>query len=191
MKSGKYVLLLIGFLGFYTMAGAQSACATCEKPRYSDVLHFPYGLQGYFDLDQALACARAQNMPVLINFSAHNCLNCQEMEALVWSDKEVLKHLKEDYVLVTLYIDENTQTPAGEWYFSNMNNRVIKTVGSKNADFQMTRFNENTQPLYVLMDADEQLLAEPRAFNSDVKDFVTFLLEGYDRFHQTLISKKR
>lgn len=166
-----------------------SAHATCEKPRYNNIFHYPYGLKGYFDLEQALACARVRNKPLLISFTSRNCLDCQEMEVQVWSDKEVLKHLKEDYVLVTLYVDEKVWMPTEEWYFSNLTNQVIKTVGGKNADYQLTKFDKNTLPLYVLTDADEQLLASPRAYDPDVKGFIEFLLEGHRRFSQLVISK--
>ena len=163
---------------------------TCEKPRYGDMLHFPYGLQGYFDLQKALVCARIQSKPLLISFTAHNCLSCQEMEAQVWLDKEVLRYLKEGYVIAALYVDEKMWLPAEEWYFSNFTNQLIKTVGARNADYQVTKFNRETQPFYVLMDAQEQLLAEPRAISpEDGRSFVEFLREGNERFNQLAIGK--
>ena len=75
-----------------------------ETPKYADLLHFPHGIQGYFDYEQALACAKAQNKPLFIDFTGHGCVNCREMEARVWSDPAVLRRLKEDYVVVALYV---------------------------------------------------------------------------------------
>jgi thiol:disulfide interchange protein len=70
----------------------------CEEPKYADFLHFPHGIKGYFDYDQAISCAKEQNKPVFIDFTGHGCVNCREMEASVWSDPEVLKRLMNDFM---------------------------------------------------------------------------------------------
>ncbi|MFP4096313.1 MAG: thioredoxin family protein [Cyclobacteriaceae bacterium] len=154
----------------------------CEPPKYADMLHFPHGIQGYFDYEQALACAQAQNKPLFIDFTGHGCVNCREMEARVWSDPEVLRRLKNDYVVVALYVDEKTTLPESEWYTSDYDGRVKKSIGKQNADFQITRFNNNAQPYYVLLNEQGQLLADPKAYDLSVQNFVDFLDKGKERF---------
>lgn len=154
----------------------------CEPPKYADMLHLPHGIQGYFDYKQALACAQAQNKPLFIDFTGHGCVNCREMEARVWSDPAVLKRLKEDYIVVALYVDEKTELPESEWYVSEYDGKVKKTIGKQNADFQITRFNNNAQPYYVLLDDQGLLLKEPKAYDLNVNDFVKFLDEGKQHF---------
>lgn len=150
----------------------------CEEPRYGEFLHLPHGLKGYFDYDQALACARKQNKPLFIDFTGHGCTNCREMEANVWSDPEVLERLKNDFVVLALYVDDKTQLPESEWYTSSYDNKVKKTIGKQNADLQITRLNNNAQPFYVLVGQDERVLAWPYGYDKDVKDFVKFLETG-------------
>jgi thiol:disulfide interchange protein len=158
----------------------------CEPPKYSDFLHFPHGLQGYFDYDQALQCAREKNKPLFIDFTGHGCVNCREMEARVWSDPEILKRLSNDYVMVALYVDDKTELPEEEWYESTYDGKIKKTIGKQNADFQIRQFNNNAQPFYVLLDNNENLLVEPRAYDLDIGNFVRFLDEGKDHFKNKL-----
>ncbi|HEY0743149.1 MAG TPA: cytochrome c biogenesis protein CcdA [Chryseosolibacter sp.] len=150
----------------------------CDTPKYSDFLHLPHGLKGYFDYDQALACARAQNKPLFIDFTGHGCTNCREMEANVWSDPQVLERLKNDYVVVALYVDDKTELPQSEWYTSKYDNKVKKTIGKQNADLQIQNLENNAQPFYVLVGKDERVLAWPKDFDRSVKNFVDFLESG-------------
>lgn len=156
----------------------------CDTPKYGDFLHLPHGIEGYFDYDQALACARQQNKPLFIDFTGHGCTNCREMEAIVWSDPEVLKRLKEDYVVVALYVDDKTELPQSEWYTSRHDNRVKKTVGKQNADLQITNLNNNAQPFYVLVGKDERVLAWPKAYDRSVENFKNFLDSGKKTYNQ-------
>jgi len=87
----------------------------CENPKYSDILHLPHGLEGYFDYDQAVSCAKKLNKPIFIDFTGWGCVNCREMEANVWSDPKVLQRLRDDYVVVALYVDDKTELPKDEW----------------------------------------------------------------------------
>lgn len=151
---------------------------TCEEPKYADFLHLPHGLSGYFDYDQALACAREQNKPLFIDFTGHGCVNCREMEANVWADPQVLKTLQNDYVIVALYVDEKTELPKEEWYTSKYDNKQKKTIGKQNADLQITKLDNNAQPFYVLVGKDERVLAWPKAYDKSVKNFVDFLESG-------------
>lgn len=157
---------------------------TCEAPKYEDFLHLPHGLTGYFDYEQALACARQQNKPIFIDFTGHGCTNCREMEAVVWSDPAVLKRLKEDFVVVALYVDDKTELPESEWVTSAYDGKIKKTIGKKNADIQIANLNNNAQPFYVLMGPDEKVLAWPYAYNRDVQSFVDFLERGKAKYKE-------
>ncbi|MDX5346714.1 MAG: thioredoxin family protein [Hymenobacteraceae bacterium] len=157
---------------------ATSATMCEEKPKYGDFLHLPHGLQGSFDLEQAKACARKLNKPIFIDFTGHGCVNCREMEANVWSDPAVLKRLQEDYVVVALYVDDKTELPQSEWYTSSYDGKEKRTIGKKYADYQISKFNVNAQPYYVLMDANENVLTQPVAYDLSVENFVQFLEKG-------------
>jgi thiol:disulfide interchange protein len=156
----------------------------CESPKYADFLHLPHALQGYFDYEQALACAREQNKPLFIDFTGHGCTNCREMEAVVWSDPAVLERLKNDFVVVALYVDDKTQLPESEWFTSKYDGKVKKTIGKQNADLQITNLDNNAQPFYVLLGTDERVLAWPYGYNRSVEDFVKFLESGKKKFKE-------
>lgn len=161
---------------------SQQESQTCEEPKYSDVLELPLDLSGYFDYEQALSCARAQDKPVFVDFTGHGCNNCREMENSVWSDPEVLKMLRDEYVVVALYVDDKTEMPEEDWSVSTKNGKVKKTIGSKNIDFQETRFGANAQPYYVLLDNDGDMLMIPRSYSKDKAAFLTFLKKGLDNY---------
>ena len=154
----------------------------CEDPKFSDILSLPHGLKGYFDYEQALACAKEQGKPLFIDFTGHGCVNCREMEARVWSDPAVLKILKEKYILLALYVDEKTKLPEQDWYTSTYDQKVKKTLGKQNADLQIMLFKNNAQPFYVLLDNDGELLIEPKAYDLSISNFVYFLEAGVKEY---------
>jgi thiol:disulfide interchange protein len=156
----------------------------CEEPKYADFLHLPHGLRGYFDYEQALACARKENKPLFIDFTGHGCTNCREMEATVWSDPEVLRRLKNDFVVVALYVDDKTELPESEWYTSSYDNKVKKSIGKQNADLQISKLDNNAQPFYILLGKDERVLAWPKAHDKSVKNFVDFLESGKKTYNR-------
>lgn len=162
---------------------------TCEEPKYADLLHLPHGLNGYFDYEQALACARQLNKPLFIDFTGHGCVNCREMEATVWADPRVLEILRNDYVVVALYVDEKTVLPESEWYVSDYDNKVKKTIGRQNADLQITRLNNNAQPFYVLVGKDEKVLTWPKAYDKSVENFVDFLETGKKTYNRLYLNQ--
>jgi thiol:disulfide interchange protein len=147
---------------------------------YSDFLELPLGLSGYFDFEQAKAAALKANKPLFIDFTGHGCVNCRKMEEYVWSDPAVLQRLKQDYVVVALYCDDKTELPADKWYTSKVDGQEKKTLGDQNLDFQISRFNSNAQPHYVLLDPrnDAKPMVPPVAFDANVAHFVTFLDQG-------------
>ena len=161
---------------------SNSGTVPCEKPKFSEFLELPHGLDGYFDFEQGLACAKAQGKPLFIDFTGHGCVNCREMEANVWSDPRVLERLKRDYVIVALYVDDKTELPQNEWITSSYDQKVKKTIGKKFADFQISRFGVNAQPYYVLLDFNGNLLTEPTARDLNPEHFINFLDKGVDEF---------
>ena len=158
--------------------------AACEPAKYHEFLHLPHGLDGYFDYEQALSCAKKRNKPIFVDFTGHGCVNCREMEANVWSDPNVLKRLQDDFVVVALYVDDKTELPEDEWVISSVDGKLKKTIGKVFADLQIHNFNINAQPYYVLLGHDGEILAKPRAYNLDVDAFVDFLDTGINRFHE-------
>jgi thiol:disulfide interchange protein len=157
------------------IASGKSPTTSGEVIKYGDLLKIPHGIPGYFDYEQALAVAKKEGKPLLIDFTGHGCVNCRKMEENVWVNPQVLKRLREDFVMVALYIDERLELPESEWYTSSYDGKMKKTLGKQNADFQITRFNNNAQPYYVILDHQEQLLAKPRGYNTDIAAFVEFL----------------
>ena len=154
----------------------------CGTPKYSDFLHFEYGLQGYFDLEEGLACARQLNKPVLIDFKGHACANCKKMDALVWSDPEVQRRIRENFVLVGLYVDDRTKLPEDEVYVSKVDGKEKKTMGKKNEDIEITMFNTNTLPLYAIVDPEGNPLIETRGTDFDIQAYIDWLDRGAEAF---------
>jgi len=166
---------------------AASATSAREVPRFGDFLELPHNLDGYFDLEQARRVARQQHKPVFIDFTGHACVNCRKMEATVWSDPQVLNQLRNDYVVVALYVDDKTELPQKEWYTSKHDNQVKTTLGKQNADLQITRYGVNAQPFYILLDPDDatnQPLVAPIAYEPDVAQFSAFLRAGSSQFRK-------
>ncbi len=161
---------------------AENNVVDCPKPKYTDLFKLPHDLTGYFDLEQAKECARIQNKPIFIDFTGHGCVNCREMEARVWSDPRVLKILKEDYVIAALYVDDKTELPEKDWYISEYDGKTKKSIGKQNADYQIVKYVNNAQPFYVLMDAEENMLFEPKAYDLDIENFIRFLESGIKKY---------
>ena len=147
--------------------------------KYADKLHVPLGFEAFFDLDEAKAYARQQGKPVFIDFTGKTCANCREMEHYVWTDPEVKRLLNEEFVMCSLYADENTiQLPEEEWV-TDAKGHVLKTLGRKNLNYQKTEFNMNAQPYYVIVNADGKVLTkENYKYDRDVQKFINWLNEG-------------
>ncbi len=156
--------------------------AICGTPKYSDFLHFEYGLQGYFDLEEGLACAKQLNKPVLIDFKGHACANCKEMDARVWSDPEVQRRIRENFVLVGLYVDDRTKLPDNEVFVSKVDGKEKKTMGKKNEDIEISMFNTNTLPLYAIVDPSGKPLIETRGTDFDIQAYIDWLDRGAEAY---------
>jgi thiol:disulfide interchange protein DsbD len=154
----------------------------CSEPKYSDIFEMPAGLNGYFDYQQGLACAKEQKKPVLIDFKGHACANCKRMEAKVWSDPEVLRRLKENFVIISLYVDDRTQLPENEWIVSSVDGKQKKTIGKKYEDLEIFKFKTNALPLYVITDYEGNPLNKPMPTNLNVEEYKKWLDEGMALF---------
>ena len=134
----------------------------------------PHGLTGYSKLEDGLAVAKEQGKKVFVDITGHGCVNCREMEARVWSDPRVLQKLQQDYVIVSLYVDDKTKLPESEWVTTDKG-KVLKDVGRVNSHLVLERFGVNSQPNYFLLDGDGAILRGPRGYNLDTDAFVDFL----------------
>jgi len=146
--------------------------------KYAGLFHAPHGLDAFYDYEEGLAYAKSENKPILIDFTGWSCTNCRKMEASVWPDKEVLQRLREDYVIISLYVDDKTELAPEEKYVSSFSGKKINTIGQKWSDFQASKFGTNSQPYYVIADHDGKVLVPPQAYNLDISNYVKFLDSG-------------
>jgi len=158
--------------------------SSLSNVKYSDILKLPHNLQGFFDYNQALDYAKKSNKPVLLDFTGHGCVNCRDIESRVWPDARVRNYLNNKYVLLSLYVDDKTELKASEWYTSKYDSKVKKTIGKQNADFQITRFNNNAQPFYVILDPfSEKIIYKPWGYELDVENYLSHLENGIKIFY--------
>ena len=141
---------------------------------YGSEVALPHGLKGYSNLDDGIAAAAEQGKKVFVDISGHGCVNCREMEARVWSAPEVLSRLRDNFVIVTLYVDDKTRLPESQWV-TNDKGKVLKDVGRVNSNLVLKRFGVNSQPNYFILDDKGNILSGPRGYNLDVDGFVKFL----------------
>jgi thiol:disulfide interchange protein len=154
----------------------------CSEPLYDDIFDMPLGLEGYYDFNQGLECAKLENKPVLLDFKGHACANCKLMEAKVWSDPEVLRRLRENFVIISLYVDDRTTLPESKWITSSVDGKVKKTIGKINEDLEISRFGTNALPLYVIADHEGNPLNKPMPTNMNIEEYKNWLDEGAELF---------
>ena len=146
-----------------------------QEPSANDgMITIAHGLQAYDNLEDGLAAAKAAGKPVFLDFTGYGCVNCREMEARVWSDPEVLRRLREDFVIVALHVDDKTRLPEEKWV-TNDRGQQLKDVGRVNSYIALKEFGVNAQPNYFLLDGNGNRLAGPRPYNLDVQGFIDFL----------------
>ena len=155
-----------------------------EAHRYADKMKLyepeavrKFGLDTYFDYQEALAASKKLNKPLMLDFTGITCVNCRKMETQVWSNEAVLKMLKEDFIIVSLYCDATqVEIPKEAQFESQFLGATVETLGQFNSDLQATKYNSNTQPIYFFVDSNEQLLAkEGYSYNPDVALFIKHL----------------
>jgi thiol:disulfide interchange protein DsbD len=166
----------------YRTTPANTSVATtndrlCGVPKYGEYsnLKWPLGLQGYFDYDEAVACAQVKNKPILMIFKGEHCAKCREMEANIWTDAEVLRLMNERFVLLALYTDVKIPLPEDEYFTSAVDGKLKKTLGQKNADIEITRYRTNEFPYYAILDSNGKTVGQPVGYTGDVEKFRSFL----------------
>ena len=145
-----------------------------------DFLHLPHNLEGYFDLEDALAVAKETGKPVFVDVTGHACVNCREMEQRVWSDPAALEILRNDYVICALYVDDKHKLPEEDWVTDAETGKVYKDLGRANSYIAREKFNVNAQPNYVLLSPDGEILVPTHSYDLSVENFIKFLKSGLE-----------
>ena len=155
------------------------------------------GLDAWYDYDQALQVSKDLHKPIMIDFTGFNCVNCRKMEADVWTDPRVFNHLKNDFVLLQLVVDDKAALEPAEQFTSTYSGKKISNLGGKWSDLEASRFNANSQPLYVLLDSDGNMLTDkngktiaPSPADYDVNSYLKFLESGITAYQSTQQGKK-
>ena len=151
-----------------------SSAPAPEATLYGSEVSLPHGLSGYSSLDDGIAAAASTGKLVFVDITGHGCVNCREMEARVWSAPEVLQRLRDNFVIVSLYVDDKTRLPQDKWVTTD-GGKVLKDVGRVNSALVLERFGVNSQPNYFILDGTGAILSGPRGYNLDVDAFVKFL----------------
>ena len=141
----------------------------------------PLGITAFHDYEEGLAYAKKVNKPVLLDFTGHACANCRKMEENVWSDAEILKILKNEIVLISLYGDDQRELPKEEQYVSKSGSEVT-TIGKKWREYQIERYNINAQPYYVVLNVEGKDISKPVGYTPDIEEYKSWLKEGILNF---------
>lgn len=166
--------------GFHEGVGGGQTTAKFDDP---NMVAGPHGIPAFKDFEQGAAYATKVNKPILLDFTGHACANCRKVEERVWSDERVKKMLTEDFVLVSLYVDEQTPLPKEEQVFSkHLNNRTLKTVGNKWTAFEIEHFNANAQPYYIVVDKDLNRYSKPLEAELDIEVYLKWLQDGIVKY---------
>jgi thiol:disulfide interchange protein DsbD len=136
----------------------------------------------YKDYEMGMQAAKSEGKPVMIDFTGYGCVNCRKMEAAVWTDNRVKDIITNDYVLIQLFVDDKTPLPEPIEVIENNQPRKLRTVGDKWSYLHRTKFGSNTQPYYVLLNNEEELLATPRSYDEDIDAYISFLKEGLKKY---------
>lgn len=134
------------------------------------------------DFDAGMEYARQNGKPVMIDFTGYGCVNCRKMELSVWTDPKVSQLLNDDYVLITLYVDEKTKLPEPIRITENGQERTLRTIGDKWSYLQRTKFGANAQPFYVLIDNEGKPLNKSYSYDEDIQKYIDFLETGLKNY---------
>lgn len=159
-------------------APASSQNGDAPRPqKYTDILKSELpGIEPYFDYEEALAAAKITGKPILLDFTGHSCVNCRKMERAVLSHTDILKDLHQNFIVASLYVDERTKLPESEQYKGN-DGKIVKTVGAKNLDIEVSKFNEVGQPMYIFLNSEGEMIKNAGGYVPDVDRFINILKE--------------
>lgn len=147
----------------------------------------PENYTAFYDYEEAMAAARKLNKPLMIDFTGWSCVNCRKMESEVWTDPGVQKIINDDFILLQLYVDDKTPLTGDEVYISQFDGSKIKTLGEKNADFEIVHFNRNSQPYYVVLDNNGHMLTNKGYSAQDgynPQHFIDFLEKAKEAYQK-------
>jgi len=162
--------------------GMESGASHSEIPEGAHLMA-PHNILAFNDYDKGVAYAKKVNKPIMLDFTGHACVNCRKMEQNVWAKDNILPILKNDVVLISLYVDDKRKLSGGEEMESKLRpGKKLKYIGQKWSEFQTIKFGANAQPFYVLMDLNEENLNEPAAYTPDVDEYYNWLKEGISNF---------
>ncbi len=142
----------------------------------------PLNLNCFHDYEEAVAASKQENKPIMIDFTGFSCVNCRKMEENVWSDPAILNIINNDYILVSLYVDDKMELPESQQIISKVNGSKIESFGDKWSDMETTLYKSNTQPLYVLVNTNGDILAPQRGYTPDIELYKQFLEDGVKAF---------
>jgi len=148
----------------------------------------PLGLEAYKDFYEGLEAAKSSGKPIMLDFTGWACVNCRKMEEHVWSVDEVFKMIDEEFILISLYVDDRKPLPEEDQFNflrPTGGTKPIRTVGDRWATFQTVNFKNNSQPHYVLMDSDYNLLNVPVGYTPDENEYLDWLKAGLEEFNKT------
>jgi len=170
-------------VGFTKLSdGLNAGAAHSEIPEGAHLMP-PHNILAFNDYDLGVAYAKKVNKPIMLDFTGHACVNCRKMEQNVWAKDKILPILRNDVVLISLYVDDKRPLPKGEVVDSKLRpGKKLKYIGQKWSELQTIRFGANAQPFYVLMDLNEENLNDPAAYTPDVDEYHTWLTEGISKF---------
>lgn len=140
------------------------------------------GILVFHDLDKAQAYAKKVNKPLLLDFTGYNCPNCRRTESTVWTNEAISPLLKNEVVIASLYVDDKTKLPKSEWKYSEALMSEIRTVGNKWGDYQVRKYNQLSQPLYVLTDPEGNDLTDPIGYEPNIEIYRAFLEKGIKKY---------
>ena len=168
---------------YVVSAGSAAHAVVSDAPAHTaekkyDFLHLPHNLDGYFDLEDALAAAKQSGKPVFVDVTGHACVNCREMEQRVWSDPAALEILRNDFIICALYVDDKHKLDKEDWVTDAETGKVYKDLGRVNSYIARARFNVNAQPNYVLLSPDGEILVPTHSYDLSVDNFIKFLKSG-------------
>ena len=164
----------------FVLGAERQGVSQSLQPEVTDtpegMIAIAHGLYAYDNLEDGIAAASRSGRRVFVDITGHGCVNCREMESRVWSDPEVLRTLREDFVIVALYVDDKTKLPESKW-ITNDSGKLLKDVGRVNSWIALKRFGVNSQPNYFILSPDGAALKGPRAYNLDIAGYLEFLSE--------------
>lgn len=167
----------------FGVGGSSSSNLGSEKGLPDGAELGPHGIMVFHDYEDGVAFAKSINKPIMLDFTGYACVNCRKMENNVWSDERILPILKNDVVLISLYVDDKRELPADEQYVTATGDKII-TVGDKWTDFMISKYKTNTQPLYIMTDLEGNNLnrSKPTISYVGADEYLKWLKDGISKF---------